>query len=88
MKRLKPVIAEQNSSDIQKMTDLIEVAGSRPDLAVWRIDGVEYRYRRGDTCISVGGKTEFRHVEFNHLDKPDKTAAKRKIFELAKGGFY
>ena len=35
----RPIIASQAREDIRKLSDLIEVAGSRVDRAIWDVSG-------------------------------------------------
>ena len=79
MKRLKPTISEQSVSDITKMNDLIEVSGSKTDKAIWRVNGITYTYVKGEHFITVETLSNKEKV---FITEPNKTVAKRKVFEL------
>lgn len=78
MHKPKPIIASQEASEITKISDLIEVAGSRPDLARWYVSGVEYEYAKGALHVTVRHGLQVHRL---HLDGRTKTAAKRAVFE-------
>lgn len=73
----KPIITEQAREDIHKISDLIEVAGSRPALARWCVDGVVYEYAKGGDHVLVNERLNWRRMP---LVEPTKTAAKRAVF--------
>ncbi|MGP3789455.1 hypothetical protein [Pseudomonas sp. B392_1p] len=73
----RPIIASQAATDILKISDLIEVAGSRHSLARWCVEGVEYEWTRGERHIAV---RRGLHLELIRLDEPTKRAAKRAVF--------
>ena len=77
MQKPKPIITEQAREDIHKISDLIEVAGSRPALARWCVDGVVYEYAKGSDHVLVNERLNWRRMP---LVEPTKTAAKRAVF--------
>ncbi len=77
MQKPKPIITEQAREDIHKISDLIEVAGSRPALARWCVDGVVYEYAKGGDHVLVNERLNWRRMP---LVEPTKTAAKKAVF--------
>lgn len=77
MRLTKPIIASQERGDIRKLSDLIEVAGSRADLAVWDVSGVRYEWAKGARRLAVLAGLERRTIE---LPEPTKLAAKKAVF--------
>lgn len=73
----RPVIASQDRADIHKLSDLIEVAGSRADLAAWEVSGVRYEWAKGARRLTVWEGLGRRTVE---LVEPTKLAAKKAVF--------
>lgn len=73
----RPIITQQSREEIHKISDLIEVAGSRPALARWCIDGVVYEYAKGGDHVLVNERLNWRRMP---LVEPTKTAAKRAVF--------
>ncbi|NRF46961.1 hypothetical protein HRF68_04765 [Pseudomonas stutzeri] len=76
----RPIIAEQAREEVLKVSDLIEVAGSRPDLARWNVAGVVYEYPKGARQVKVR-PVRSSATYWLDLDAPNKTAAKRAVFE-------
>lgn len=77
MSRQRPIIASQERWDILKLSDLIEVAGSRPELAVWEVSGVRFEWAKGARRLIVWEGMARRSIE---LDEPNKLAAKKAVF--------
>ncbi|MNZ80981.1 hypothetical protein D3C78_996360 [compost metagenome] len=79
MTKPRPIIAEQNRDDIRKVSDLIEVAGSKPNFRRWCVDGVCYGYYKGTEVLwrqaGVSAPVSIR------LDSPTAAAAKKAVFE-------
>lgn len=76
----RPIIAEQLRENVLKVSDLIEVAGSRHDLAKWHVSGVVYEYQKGARQVKVRPVRSSTTYCLD-LDSPNKTAAKRAILE-------
>lgn len=81
MKRLKPTISEQSASDITKINDLIEVSGSKTEKAIWRVNGITYTYIKGEHFVTM---ETMNTKEKLFISEPNKTAAKRKVFEMTR----
>lgn len=77
MRLTKPIVASQEREDIHKLSDLIEVAGSRAELAVWDVSGVRYEWAKGARRLTVWAGFERRSIE---LPEPTKLAAKKAVF--------
>ncbi|MNZ60834.1 Replication protein [compost metagenome] len=73
----RPIITEQAREAIHKISDLIEVAGSRQALARWCVDGVGYEWAKGSPFVLVNERLSFRRMT---LVEPTKTAAKKAVF--------
>lgn len=78
MPKPRPIIASQARSDVLKVSDLIEVAGSTSQLARWRVEGVDYSYPKGARYLEVSRGLSRERL---HLDQPTKVAAKRAVFQ-------
>lgn len=81
MKKLKPIIVGQSREDIHKISDLIEVAGSRPACARWRVAGVDYQWDKGERFVQASARLHIWRIE---LPEPSKTAAKKAVFEAVR----
>ena len=77
MHKLKPIITEQARDEIHKISDLIEVAGSRPALARWCVGGVLYEYAKGADYVLANERLRFWRMP---LVASTKTAAKKAVF--------
>jgi hypothetical protein len=77
MRKPKPIIAAQDSGDVHKVSDLIEVAGSRPELAKWCVDGVLYEYAKGADYVLANDRLRFWRMP---LVASTKAAAKKAVF--------
>ncbi|MNQ87646.1 Replication protein [compost metagenome] len=77
MQKPKPIITEQSREEIHKVSDLIEVAGSRPAVARWRVSGIDYEWAKGSPFVLVNERLSWRRMP---LVEPTKTAAKRAVF--------
>ena len=77
MRKPKPIIAAQDSGDVHKVSDLIEVAGSRPELAKWCVDGVLYEYAKGADFVLANDRLRFWRMP---LVASTKAAAKKAVF--------
>lgn len=77
MRLTKPIVACQERENIHKLSDLIEVAGSRADLAVWDVSGVRYEWAKGARRLTALAGFERRTIE---LSEPTKLAAKKAVF--------
>ncbi|MNG24327.1 hypothetical protein D3C84_1090430 [compost metagenome] len=77
MRKPKPIIAAQDSGDVHKVSDLIEVAGSRPELAKWCVDGVLYEYAKGADYVLANDRLRFWRMP---LVASTKVAAKKAVF--------
>lgn len=77
MRLNKPIVACQERENIRKLSDLIEVAGSRADLAVWDVSGVRYEWAKGARCLTIWEGLGRRSIE---LPEPTKLAAKKAVF--------
>ena len=77
MRLTKPIIASQERGDIRKLSDLIEFAGSRADLAIWDVSGVRFEWAKGARCLTVWEGLGRRSIE---LPEPTKLAAKKAVF--------
>ncbi|MOA39120.1 hypothetical protein D3C78_1608740 [compost metagenome] len=53
------------------------MAGSRPALARWCVDGVGYEWAKGSPFVLVNERLSFRRMP---LVEPTKTAAKKAVF--------
>ena len=73
----RPIIASQAREDIRKLSDLIEVAGSRVDRAIWDVSGVRYEWARGTHCLTVWEGLGRRSIE---LPEASRLAAKKAVF--------
>jgi len=73
----RPIIANQAREDIRKISDLIEVAGSRANLAAWEVSGVRYEWARGGSRLTVWEGLGRRSIE---LAEPTKRAARKAVF--------
>lgn len=78
----RPIIAAQDPGDIRKLSDLIEVAGSRPQLARWQVGGTAYAWRKGCRHVDVEEGLSRRRLP---LDGDTKAHAKRAIFADVRG---
>ncbi|MEX6780455.1 hypothetical protein [Pseudomonas aeruginosa] len=76
----RQIIAEQARENVLKVSDLIEVAGSRPDLARWNVSGVIYEYHKGARQVKVRPVRSSTTYCLD-LDTPSKAAAKRAVLE-------
>lgn len=74
----RPIIAEQAREEIQKVSDLIEIAGSRPDLARWKVGGILYEYFKGAARVTARPVRSGNSYQLD-LEAPNKTAAKRAV---------
>ena len=83
MQKPKPIISGQAREEIRKISDLIEVAGSRPALARWCVDGVGYEWAKGSPFVLVNERLNWRRMP---LVEPTKTAAKRAVFLDVRNG--
>lgn len=77
MRLTKPIIASQERGDIRKLSDLIEVAGSRAELAVWEVSGIRYEWAKGSRHLTAWEGLGRRSIE---LPEPTKLAAKKAVF--------
>jgi len=82
MQKPKPIISGQAREEIRKISDLIEVAGSRPALARWCVDGVVYEYPKGGDHVLVNERLNWRRMP---LVQPTKAAAKKAVFLDVRG---
>lgn len=73
----RPIIASQAREDIRKLSDLIEVAGSRADQSIWNVSGVRYEWARGARRLTVWEGLGSRSIE---LPEASKLAAKKAVF--------
>jgi len=73
----RPIIASQAREDIRKLSDLIEVAGSRADRAIWDVSGVRYEWARGTRCLTVWEGLGRRSIE---LPEASRLSAKKAVF--------
>lgn len=73
----RPVIASQDRADIHKLSDLIEVAGSRADLAAWEVSGVRYEWAKGARYLTAWEGLGRRSIE---LPEASRLAAKKAVF--------
>lgn len=78
MSKPRPIISQQSREDIRKVSDLVEVAGSRPAYRRWCIDGTCYGYAQGGNFLhKQAGVTP---MELIPLDGCTAAAAKKAIF--------
>ena len=76
-------VVSQNALDVQRVSDLKEVVGSSRDLSIWILDGEEFKYVKGDSCVR--SRTSLSSPwEIWPLEKADKASAKKKVFNLVK----
>lgn len=73
----RPIIASQAREDIRKLSDLIEVAGSRVDRAIWDVSGARYEWTKGSRRLTAWEGLCRRSIE---LPEPTKLAAKKAVF--------
>lgn len=73
-------VTEQRAIDIQKQSDLKETVESTTTVAVWKIDGEEFVYRKGDDFLK--SRTGLNSPwEIWPLDGATKSHAKKRIFK-------
>lgn len=80
---MKLKVINQNAIDIIKISDLKEAVGTIGDKTVWIIDGEEFSYTKGDNVIK-GKTSQNGDIEYWPIDQANKTAAKRKLFDIIK----
>ena len=73
----RPVISSQDRTEIRKLGDLIEVAGSKPTLARWEVSGITYEWEKGSRMLIIRERTTTHTLP---LDDATKTAAKKAVF--------
>ncbi len=73
----RPIIASQAREDIRKLSDLIEVAGSRADRAIWDVSGVRYEWAKGARYLTAWEGLGRRSIE---LPEASRLAAKKAVF--------
>ncbi len=73
----RPIIASQAREDIRKLSDLIEVAGSRVDRAIWDVSGVRYEWAKGARYLTAWEGLGRRSIE---LPEASRLAAKKAVF--------
>lgn len=76
-------VTSQRALDIQKVSDLKESIESAVVRTVWKVDGEEFVYCKGDDYLKsrAGLSADW---EVWPLDRADKKAAKAKVFKLIK----
>ncbi|MFB2639882.1 hypothetical protein ACE02P_17815 [Shewanella bicestrii] len=76
-------VAEQRAMDIIKRSDLKDTVESEGDVTVWKVDGEEFVYKKGDEYIKsragLGSPWEIWPITGN-----DKKAARSKVFSIIK----
>lgn len=74
----------QLAMELHKMSDLVELPDATPERALWRVDGTLYEWRKGRPYVTVivSGTPEQQQLP---LTASNKTAAKRAVYDDAKG---
>jgi len=84
MQKPRPIITEQRREDVHKIGDLIEVAGSRQELARWCVEGIAYSWKKGAShvkCEPMRGEPYYIRCANIETVPPSKTTAKKAVFE-------
>ena len=84
MQKPRPIITEQQREEIHKVSDLVEVAGSRADMPRWCVSGVAYSWKRGAAhvkCEPMRGEPYYIRCVNVETIPPSKATAKKAIFE-------